>query len=310
MAALFLCYWTIAIERLHFTVYMQDFGIKTHVVAGTESGPHLLFFGAIHGNEPCGPLAIERTLRKFENGELSLRKGSVTFVSIANPRAYAARTRLADEDLNRVFRKSENPQSYEATIANFLCGLVDKADMLLDIHSTGADGPTSVFIDFPTAENTALARALGTTYALLGWPTLYETNQHGFNSFDTTRYAAEHGVGGILIECGQHDDSRSIDVAETAILRTLCHFNVIDGGAALPPVTEPTAIRMTVLGKKNEDADHFAKEWKHLERIEKGALVATRADGSEIRADENVVMLLPKHGAKAGQEWFYLGVFE
>lgn len=75
------------------------------------------------------------------------------------------------------------------------------------------------------------------------------------------------------------------------------------------PTNEPRSIHMTVLESKDHDDDRFEKEWRHLEEIPKGTVIGTRADGTEIVSSEDCVMLLPKHAAKAGQEWFYLGKF-
>src|SRR3989338_1050916 len=88
-------------------------------------GPRILFFGGIHGNEPCGPRAIKNAIALFENGDIRLKRGSVHFVPIANPRAYRDKKRYIDEDLNRIFRKTEHPRSYEAHLANTLCDIAD-----------------------------------------------------------------------------------------------------------------------------------------------------------------------------------------
>ncbi|MBI5645083.1 succinylglutamate desuccinylase/aspartoacylase family protein [Candidatus Kaiserbacteria bacterium] len=272
-------------------------------------GRRLLVFGAIHGNEPAGTQAIRRVMKKIEEGELPLVQGSVRLVPICNPKAYEQKARFFKENLNRVFRKTTTPSSYEAHLANGLCELMEReADIFLDLHSTHAPGPVTVFLDFPTAENELFAAALGATYALLGWPAVYEHNAHGFDSYDTTRYAHVLGIPGIIIECGQHDDPQTVVHAEAALIRTLAHAGIID--SPQEPLPPPIRVRIKLLEKKIDAEDAFSQGWGHLDRIESGTEIATRANGERIVAQENCVILLPKHYAKAGDEWFYLGVIE
>lgn len=41
-------------------------------------GPHLLVFGAIHGNEVCGPRALKRLITALESREIQLLRGTLT----------------------------------------------------------------------------------------------------------------------------------------------------------------------------------------------------------------------------------------
>lgn len=278
---------------------------KTH---GLRKGTNLLIFGAVHGNEPAGPAAINSARARFDSGELTLLNGSITWVPIANPKAFTQDKRFVEEDLNRVFKGSAAPASYEAHLANELGMLIKSSDAFLDIHTTSAPGPTCVFIDFPTKENIVFANSLGMEYAITGWPSLYAANPFGQDSFDTTRYAYEQGKIGIIIECGQHREPTAIPIAEDSILRALGHFGMIDPKYAPAPFSNTTkTIHMSRLVYKDNDADALTKDWDHLEPIPKGTVIAMRADGEEIVAEEDSIMLLPKRGATARQEWFYIG---
>ena len=90
-------------------------GIKTE-----QAGPRLLVLGAVHGNEICGPRAIERVLAEFESKKLNLLRGGVSFVPITNPKAYEQRQREGDRNLNRNLGPSEHPQDFEDRIAGTL----------------------------------------------------------------------------------------------------------------------------------------------------------------------------------------------
>lgn len=280
---------------------------KNYLLDSGIPGTRLVVFGAIHGNETCGPEAIARVMKKIEQKEIALLKGSVCFVPVCNPKAYEARARMVEENLNRVFRKTDSPTSYEARLANELCALLDEsADMQLDIHSTSAPGPISVFVDHPSPQNDAYARALGPEYILLDWPVVYANNPHGFESFCTSDYAHTIGIPGVTVECGQHDDPLTVDTAERAIIRALAFAGIVE--PLTESLTTPRKIRMKSLEKKLGANDAFTKQWAHLERISKDTVVAKRETGEELQALEDCIMLLPKHHAKAGEEWFYLGV--
>lgn len=287
---------------------MESIGV--YQTNSSQKGPNLLVFGALHGNEPAGTAAINQIREKFSTGELHLLKGSISWVPIANPEGTKQNKRFIEEDLNRVFKDTEGVGSYEAGLANELGMLIKDADVFLDIHTTAAPGPTCVFIDFPTEENISFAEALGMEYALTGWPKLYATNPRGLDSFDTTRYAFEHGKIGLIIECGQHQEPTAAPIAADAIHRALIHFGMIEVDLGPTLANETITIRMNRLEYKEDDADTFTKVWNHLEPIPKNTLIATRASGEKIVATEDLIMLLPKHNATAGQEWFYLGAKE
>lgn len=285
---------------------MSEDEIQSHTFTGQLKGLHVVIFGGIHGNEPCGPKALERFANNVSSGKLVLTSGKVTIVPICNPRAHRKNVRYTEEDLNRIFKRNDHPKRYEEQLAQTLVSYIDEGDIFLDIHSTSASGPTSVFIDFPTSNNVALAKELRTSYALCNWPELYEKGGHGFESYDTTRYAFEAGKTGVIVECGQHDEPESVDFAYEAILRTLRYAKVLVDGVVEGDIST-VRITMTALYGKEADEDTFSKLWRHLEPIPKGELIATRTSGEEVYATDDVIMLLPKHHAKKGQEWFYLG---
>jgi predicted deacylase len=283
--------------------------VGSRLFTAAKNGPRIVVLGAIHGDEHCGTKAIVRVMRRIRTEEIKLLCGSVRFVPVCNPVAFAQNVRYVHENLNRVFCKTATPQTNEARLANELCRILERGvDMLLDLHSTSASGPASVFVDYPTAKSEALAGALGVEYVLLDWPAVYANDPHGHASQGTMEYA--HGVGalGITVECGQHVDPASVDTAERVILRALAHAKLIDFPGEC--VSTQRRVRMRTLEWKHADGDVFTRMWQHLDLVPKGSLIATRANGDEIRAAADFVMLLPAHRARVNEEWFYLGTLE
>jgi predicted deacylase len=282
--------------------------ISHYTFTGLSDGPVLIVLGAIHGDETCGPVAIKKIMHKIDDGSIVLKSGTLRCVPVCNPRAYEGGVRYAEDNLNRIFRKSEDPQTYEARLANELCELVDKADVLLDIHSSHAPAPVNLFVDYPTPENEALAAALGAEFAIYDWPKVYERSSVALDSWTTDRYAFEAGKTGILIEAGQHADPRAEVVAYEAILRTLIHLKMIEPRSDLHTVVKSTPVHMTQVFVRQSMEDVFTDNWSHLQQVPKGRIIATRSNGESITMEQDGVVIFPKTYAKPGGEWFYLGI--
>ena len=277
-----------------------------HTFEGKEEGPTLLIFGGIHGDEVCGPEALIRIKREIEEGILTLARGTLILVPVANPQARKENKRFIEENLNRIFKTWEIADTYEKQLANLLTETVQRCDYLLDVHSMTAKSEPTVFIDFPTSENRALAAVLGMRYAILGWPELYEKHGGIIDSYDTTLYANSLGKHGVIVECGQHEDPKAIEVAYDAIISALKYVGILNGEVTPSPLTE---VLMRELYIKKNVEDDFTKDWQHLDSFKEGEVLATTTDGPIVAAFDGV-MLLPKRNHPVGTEWFYTGSIE
>jgi predicted deacylase len=264
----------------------------------------LLVFGAIHGNETCGTKAIDKVIAEIKSGKLTLQKGSVTFVPIANPVAYVKNVRYVEENLNRIFKVTKKPRSIEAKLANDLCQLIKRCDVFLDIHSTTAKGKPFIYLDFPIKANRRFAKVLGPAIAVTGWPELYQKSDKAHLSYDTTTYAAKQGKDCLLIECGQHEAASAPIIAYKAILNSLCHYGLIKGKAKSGKFTE---VKMTAGYFRQSAQDHLAKKWQHLDRVRKGDPLILKTGGGIVRAPYDAFIIMPKATAGVGDDWLYLG---
>lgn len=214
---------------------------------GQGSGPRLIVTGAVHGNETCGTKGIHRVMTELDSGALSIVAGSVTFVPITNPLAYAKGVRSGDRNLNRNLFPNDNPQDFEDRIANWLCPLLGQHDVLLDLHSFNADSQPFVMVgprnnDGPLQpfkheeKERALARRLGVRRFVDGWLHAYgqgvqrrlgNSDQVGLvlrYGVGTTEYMRSTGGYALTLECGQHADPAAPDVAYRAIMNTLAFW--------------------------------------------------------------------------------------
>src|SRR5436305_12435475 len=110
-----------AFESIHFTAIAP--------------GPRLVVTGAVHGNETCGTVAIRRVLDDIEQGHLAVEAGQLTFVPVTNPLAYERGQRQGDRNLNRKLAPTDEPREFEDHVANWLCPLLARHDVLLDLHA-------------------------------------------------------------------------------------------------------------------------------------------------------------------------------
>ena len=286
--------------------------LQSFTFSAPVSGRKLLVLGAVHGNEKCGTQAILRIVKEFEDGQLKLSQGSVTFVPICNPKAYEADTRYIDRNLNRFLVPQEKPDCYEAQIGNVLCPLLEKCDVLLDLHSYSVGGEPFVFVGNPYTAEHDFANCLGAAAGLTGWQAAYAASGRENVDVDpeeatgTTEYARRFGVRAVTLECGQHKDPLASEIAYQAIRRALNFLQL-----ASLSVTSTAKLAKLVEVKKvfyrDDERSVFTKQWKHLDWVAGGEIVASNPQGGQIAVPADGYIILPHFDAPCGAEWFYWG---
>lgn len=284
--------------------------VKTFSASQT-TGNDVLIFGRVHGNEPCGTVAIENVIKRIETNSLKLKDGSVTFVPICNPEAAKADTREMDENLNRIFQIHNDPKTYEQYLANALCPLIAKHDFFLDIHSTLRESDPFSIAPSANKLNPDIVSALGcNTHIYSNRDSIIDTTIRPSNA--STVYANAVGTPSIVVECGQHENKNAAKTAEQAIMNVLGHHNIIDAPPA-PIGNTPTEIfNVTGLYFNDEVKRYSAQETPaHMRKFMKDAPIAELHDGRIIQARiDNTRVLFPNAGQADGQaakaEQFYV----
>ncbi len=281
----------------------------------TRPGKHLVVFGAIHGNEHCGPEAISQAVRALQSKEIVLHNGTVTFVPICNPGAYMANQRFIDRNLNRHFYPKETHQNYEDSLDGVLCGLLDHADALLDLHSYQSQGDAFCFLGNTSYEEIDFARALGVDTYVYGWAEAFgkadteEQRRAAIGTTDYTRMNERSGIA-VTLECGHHHNADAPLIGYQGILRALAHFDMIsDDPTPAYDVNTQHCIRMEQVFYQ-EKPGVLAQPWRHAQPVRQGEVIARYEDGEEITATQDGVIVLPKTETDhaIGAEWFYFGV--
>ena len=195
------------------------------------SGPHVFISSIVHGNEPCGALAIDWFL-KNDYRPLS---GKLT-LGFMNIEAYLSfdplnpnRTRWVEEDFNRLWAEGvlEDPKrkrTSEFLRANEVKNIVSQVDYLLDIHSMQKPcvplmmaGMLKKGIDF--------ARDVGMQMPIISDSGHNEgmrmRDYFGFSNKESQKNA-------LLVECGQHWAKSSEIVAIETMIRFLRTTSIMD----------------------------------------------------------------------------------
>jgi predicted deacylase len=193
-----------------------------HIAESGRPGPQVMIQALTHGNEICGAVALDWLLRR----RFTPRRGRLV-LSFANVEAYARfdpadpyRSRCVDEDLNRVWsddRLFGSGDSVELRRARELRPFVDAADLLLDIHSMG-EASRPLMVCGTVDKNAAWARQLGMPADLL----IDTGHPAGLRMIDRGEFAdPASDRRALLIECGQHWQPPSAEVAIDCLVRFL-----------------------------------------------------------------------------------------
>ncbi|WP_158597916.1 succinylglutamate desuccinylase/aspartoacylase family protein [Noviherbaspirillum saxi] len=281
--------------------------VKTVVFHALEDGPALTVLGAVHGNERCGPAAINRLIADLENGKVRLKRGRLQLMPVVNPQAYAQNVRFVERNLNRQLYRKDEKQHYEDHLDPIVCDLLDRTDVLLDLHSFASPGGPFIFLSGKNPRELAYAKSLGVTDFVYGWAEAYGGGGSK-ESQGTTEYARTQGALAVTLECGQHQNADAPDIGYQAILHALAHFDMLADAVAepAPSAADLRCVRMKSVFYRDAGAN-FCKSWRHFDPVAKGEAIATLADGSLLTAPEDGFLVLPKEAAVTGGEWFYFG---
>ncbi|RZL40507.1 MAG: succinylglutamate desuccinylase [Rubrivivax sp.] len=311
--------------------------LRVHQFAGLQPGPRLLVTGAVHGNEIHGTKAMTEIARQLDAGELSLLRGTLTFVPIVNPLANQLDRREGDRNLNRNLRPPIIAQDFEDRIARVLCPLIAQHDGILDLHSFQSAGQPFAMIGprnntdelEPFSQETtesALAARLGVNRVVEGWLSTYalglqrrqQRQSDGSRraqlisdphyGVGTTEYMRSTGGWAITLECGQHLDPNGPEVARLAILRTLVFLGMLDESAVEPhrPTQPAEVLQLYDVIDREDMGDRFERPWASFDAIANGQQIGIRASGEAVLAPSEGRIVFPNVKSSPGTEWFYL----
>jgi predicted deacylase len=280
-----------------------------HRFESGKPGPHVLINALTHGNEICGMVAATHLLDTGVRPKI----GTLT-ISFANVAAYESfdierpfDSRQLVHNMNRIWSPAwldGAEDSPELQRARALRGVVDAADHILDIHSTSQAVPAFwVYPDY--ARNAAVAQAIGRPALHLLMPDGLGT---GTPLIQYGRHASDGPGPGValVVECGQHFQRASSDLATAVTLDVLAHFGLIEPVAARaePAPQQRFALIETFLVRTTEF--RFVRPLVGLETFAEGELIAIDGEHRIVSPCDGCTVFMPTREPIVGREAVYL----
>jgi hypothetical protein len=250
--------------------------------------------------------AIERLYAELLAAELVLSAGTLTLVH-GNPPASELQERhtRGGVDLNRQFdyRFVEDIPAhhwtYEHHRALELRPLLERADVVLDLHSTTSPAPAFA-IASPLLSSLHLAVALRLPYVTQGWDGPGLLGDRVVMAPLTRR-----GLPGVAVECGQHDERPAAEVAYECLRRCLEHLGMIPARPA-GPVAEPcTHLWITAVVKRPSATFRFARPLASMDQLYPGDLIGSD-DILAVSTQCHCYVIMPNDNVPVGDDMLYL----
>ncbi len=181
--------------------------------------------------------------------------------------------------------------------------ILDDVDFLLDIHSM--QHPTvPLMMCGPTEKGRRLARALTSpSHVVIDAGHTAGTRMRDYGGFVDRRSPKNS----LLVECGQHWEPASVEMAKDISLRFLAHFEVVSAEfvaehmrGAPPPVQRVIEVSAPVT-VSTEDF-RFVDDYRGMEVIEKAGSVIALDGTREIQTPyDNCVLIMPSRRLRKGE---------
>jgi predicted deacylase len=258
-------------------------------------GPHVALLSLMHGNEFAGAIVLDRLLR--EELMPAIGKLSFAFVNIAAFERFDPRTptlsRFVDEDINRLWEEpalASTRHSVELDRAREIRPLIDRADVILDLHSMLWPSDP-VILCGRTEHGRALAEGMG-------WPPIVVSDTghaNGPRLIDYVRFTGTRATA-VLVEAGQHWRPETVDTCAASVAGLLWHLGLVTASTTLPPPAKASvrfAIVTDVVTARTSSFS-FVRAWYGGEVIAKRDTVIATDGLSEIRTPyDDCLMVMP-----------------
>ena len=287
-----------------------------HQFDSGKPGPHVMLSAVVHGNELCGAIALDHLLKNKVRplqGKLTLAFMNVAAFLSFDPENPTF-SRFIDEDFNRLWTKdvlAGNRDSVELRRAREVHPIVDTVDLLLDIHSM----QTTTFpliVAGPLAKGRDFARQFGITEMVVS----DSGHKAGRRMRDYEGFAnPESPKNAMLIECGQHWEVNSSELAIAAAWRFLSMTGVISEETAVPHLSAHPQVKQKFVEVSGPytiktDSFRFVERYVGLEVIPAaGTIIGYDGEEALKTPYENCVLIMPSRRQLPGDTAVRFGKF-
>lgn len=257
-----------------------------------EPGPQVMVTAIVHGNEPCGAIALDDLLKRRVRpvrGRLTLGFMNVAAYQRFDP-ADPHASRWVDEDFNRLWAPGalDDGDSVERQRAREVRAIVASVDYLLDIHSMSAPSPAMMMAGWQD-RGIALARRVGVPSLIVadrGHAAGMRMRDHGAFAADGAEAAA------LLVECGQHWETAAATRAIETTARFLAATGAVPGD--LPPPPPQQVFDVTEAVTITADRFTFAEAFQGGEVLgDAGTLIGHDGDRPVVTPYPDCMLVMP-----------------
>ena len=269
-----------------------------HVIESGKPGPTVMVTSLTHGNEVSGAIVVDALLAaglKPRSGTLILTFNNIEAYHSFDPRT-PFKSRMVDEDFNRVWGRLDQPATTaEMKRALVLKPFVERADLLLDLHSMHDDG-VPLMLAGPLDKGTVFAKKVGTPVDIIrdaGHAAGMRMRDYGgFGDASSPKNA-------LLIETGQHWRASSVVVAKDVTARFLVATGIVEPGDLPAGWKQPSPLSQRVVEVTHAIATKRGdfrpvRVFEGQETIAKAGTVLGHDDGQPVTTPyDNCVLVMP-----------------
>jgi len=281
-----------------------------------KPGPHAMISAVVHGNELCGAIALDHLLKREvrpSRGKLSLAFMNIDAYESFDP-GDPTTSRYVDEDFNRLWTADileGERDSTELRRARAVRPLVHSVDFLLDVHSM-QHTTAPLMMAGPLPKGRAFARDLGI-------PDLVVTDSghaagrrmRDYNDFSDS--ASERNA--LLMECGQHWEKASAELAIETAYRFLAAIDLIDSDVAAEALAGKARRNQRYIEVSGPvtietDAFRFTQDYRGLEVIPAAGTIIGYDDERPVTTPyDECVLIMPSRRLRKGESAVRFGKF-
>lgn len=287
-----------------------------HKIEGDRSGPVMVFFGGIHGNEKSGVKAIETVLPQLDASKI---KGTVYGIA-GNIAALKLNKRFITKDLNRQWTQEKlkslekqvdfkNEDAEQQALYKLILEILNNhigPFYFIDLHTT-----SSKTIPFITINDALINRRFSNLFPVpkvlgieeyLEGPLLSYINQLGYVSLG--------------FESGQHTDALAVKNSIAFINLALVYAEILNAEDMQNLLQYENSLRAAADNNtktyevtyrhKIEPNENFkmCEGYKSFQNVDEGIVIAV-SDGVSIALNKAATLFMPLY-QKAGEDGYYL----
>lgn len=259
-------------------------------------GPHVALLSLMHGNEFSGAIVLDRLLRERlmpARGKLSFAFVNLAAFERFDPRVPTL-SRFIDEDINWLWEQEilTSPRhSVELDRARQIRPLIDRADVILDLHSMLWPSDPLILCG-STERGRVLCHGMS-------WPPMVVADPghaNGSRLIDYVRFTETEATA-VLVEAGQHWLPETVDTATASISGLLRHLRLLTADASLPPPPPSERVQfatVTDVVTARTSSFSFVRAWHGGEVVSKGNTVIAMDGLTEIRTPyDDCLLVMP-----------------